>query len=110
MAIFALGVALSTSLAMVMVMAFFCGLGASASYALIVSFSGQFKAWHAGVVYSAMVMASGLGRIIFPYVVGPIAHSLGFRVAIGLAFVLAAAVSLLSLYLHSASGEGEAAG
>jgi FHS family glucose/mannose:H+ symporter-like MFS transporter len=110
MAIFALGVALSTSLAMSMVMAFICGLGASASYALIVSFSGRFKAWHAGVVYSAMVVASGLGRIIFPYVIGPIAHSLGFRVAIGLAFVLAAVVSLLSLYLHRVSGEGQTAG
>jgi fucose permease len=108
MAVFALGIALSASLAMVMVMAFMSGLGTSASYALIASFSGRFPAWHAGVLYSAVVMAAAFGRIIFPYVIGPIAQSLGFRVAIGLAFVLAVAVSILSLYLHKVSGEGEA--
>ena len=53
MAVFALATALSTSLPMAMVMAFFAGLGASASFALILSFSGRFTAWHAGVVYSA---------------------------------------------------------
>jgi fucose permease len=110
MAVFALGIALSTSVEMSMVMAFFSGLGASAAFPLILGFSGKFPAWHAGVVYSAVVMAGAFGRIIFPYVIGPIAHSAGFRIAIGLAFVLAAACSLLSLYLHRASGEGEAAG
>jgi MFS family permease len=110
MALFALGIALSTSIVMAMVMAFLCGLGAAASFPLILSFSGRFPAWHAGVVYSAVVMAGALGRVVFPYVIGPIAHSLGFRVAIGLASVLAAAVSLLSLYLHRVSEEGESAG
>jgi FHS family glucose/mannose:H+ symporter-like MFS transporter len=107
MAVFALGIALSTSPEMSMVMAFLSGLGASAVFPLILSFSGRFPAWHAGVVFSAVIMAGALGRIMFPYVVGPIAHSLGFRVAIGLAFVQAAALSLLSLYLHRVSGEGE---
>jgi MFS transporter, FHS family, glucose/mannose:H+ symporter len=110
MAVFALELALSTSLAMAMVMAFFSGLGASASYALIASFSGRFKAWHAGVVYSAVVLAAALGRIIFPYLVGPLADALGFRTAIGLAFVLAAGASLLSLALQRTSGEGKGAG
>jgi len=110
MAVFALGLALSTSLVMAMVMAFFSGLGASASYALIASFCGRFKAWHAGVVYSAVVLSAALGRIIFPYLIGPLADSLGFRMAIGLAFVLAAATSLLSLALHHTSGEGKQAG
>jgi fucose permease len=109
MAVFALGLALSTSVGMSMVMAFFCGFGASAAFPLILGFSGKFPAWHAGVVYSAVVMAGAVGRIIFPYVVGPIAESAGFRVAMGLAFVLAAACALLSLYLHRVSGEGEAA-
>jgi fucose permease len=110
MAVFALGISLSTSVEMSMVMAFLSGLGASAAYPLIVGFSGRFPAWHAGVVYSAVVMAGACGRIIFPYFIGPIAHSVSFRVAMGLAFVLAAACSLLSLYLHRVSGEGEAAG
>lgn len=110
MAVFALGIALSTSPAMSMVMSFLSGFGASAAFPLILSFSGRFPAWHAGVVFSAVIMAGALGRIVFPYVIGPIAHSLGFRVAIGLAFVLAAALSLLSLYLHRVSGEGETIG
>lgn len=108
MAVFALGIALSTSLTMVMAMAFLCGLGTSASYPLIISFSARFQGWHSGVVYCAMVMGSGFGRIIFPYVVGPIANAAGFRIAMGLAFVLAAAVSFLSLLLRRASGEAAA--
>lgn len=110
MAVFALGLALSSSLTMAMVMAFLSGLGASASYALIASFAGRFRAWHAGVVYSAVVLGAALGRIIFPYLIGPLADSLGFRMAVGLAFVLAAGASLLSLALHRTSGEGTEAG
>lgn len=110
MAVFALGLALSSSLTMAMVMAFLSGLGASASYALIASFAGRFQAWHAGVVYSTVVLGAALGRIIFPYLIGPLADSLGFRMAIGLAFVLAAGASLLSLALHRTSGEGKEAG
>ena len=110
MAVFALGVALSTTPAMSMVMSFLSGLGASAAFPLILSFSARFPKWHAGVVFSGVIMAGALGRIIFPYLIGPIAESLGFRVAIGLAFVLAAALSLLSLYLHRVSGEAENSG
>jgi len=110
MAVFALGVALSTTPAMSMVMSFLSGLGASAAFPLILSFSARFPKWHAGVVFSGVIMAGALGRIVFPYLIGPIAESLGFRVAIGLAFVLAAALSLLSLYLHRVSGEAENSG
>jgi hypothetical protein len=95
---------------MSMVMAFFSGFGGSAAFPLILGFSGRFPAWHAGVVFSAVVMAGAVGRIVFPYLVGPIAESAGFRVAMGLAFVLAAGCSLLSLYLHRVSGEDGAAG
>ncbi len=109
MAVFALGIALSSSVEMSMVMSFLCGFGASAAFPLILGFSGRFPAWHAGVVYSAVVMAGALGRIVFPYLIGPIAESAGFRLAMGLAFVLAGACSLLSLYLHRVSGEGETA-
>ncbi len=105
MAVFALGVALSVNAAMSVVMAFFAGLGASGAFPLILSFSARFPKWHAGVVFSAVIMAGALGRIVFPYLIGPLAESLGFRVAIGLAFLLAAVLSGLSLYLHRVSGE-----
>lgn len=104
-AVFALGVALSASPEMSMVMSFFAGLGASAGFPLILSFSARFPRWHAGVVFSSVIMAGALGRIVFPYLVGPLAESWGFRTAMGLAFVQAAALSLLALYLHRVSGE-----
>ncbi len=106
MAVFALGVTVSNSVSLSMVMAFFAGMGASACFPLILGFSGKFPAWHAGVVYSAVVLAGAVGRIIFPYLIGPIAHSAGFRWAMGLAFVLAAAAALVAYFLHGISGEG----
>jgi fucose permease len=101
--LFALGVALSVSPAMSMVMSFCAGLGASAGFPLILSFSARFPRWHAGVVFSSVIMAGALGRIVFPYLVGPLAEALGFRLAMGLAFVLAGALSGLSVYLHHVS-------
>ena len=92
-----------------MVMSFFAGLGASAAFPLILSFSARFPRWHAGVVFSAVIMAGALGRIVFPYLVGPLAESLGFRIALCLTFVLSAALSLLALYLYRVSGEVPAA-
>ncbi len=108
MAVFAGGVALSTSIALVMVLAFIAGLGAAAGFPLIMGFAGKFPAWHAGVVVSAVVFAGAVGRIVFPYLVGPIAHSAGFRIAMGLAFILAAAGAVLAFFLHGISGEGAA--
>jgi MFS family permease len=108
MAVFALGVAIAPSVEWSMVMAFLSGFGASAAFPLILGFSGKFPAWHAGVVYSAVVLAGAVGRIVFPYLIGPIAHSAGFRIAIGLAFVLAAAGAVLAFFLHGISGEGAA--
>lgn len=107
MAVFALGVALAGSVPLSMVMAFLSGLGASASFPLIIGFSGRFPAWHAGVVYSAVVLAGAVGRIVFPYLVGPIAHAAGFRWAMGLAFALAAVGALLAFFLYGISGEGK---
>lgn len=104
-AVFALGVALSISPGMSMAMSFCAGLGAAAGFPLILSFSGRFPAWHAGVVFSAVIMAGAVGRIVFPYLVGPLAQLLGFRLAMGLAFVLAGVLSVLCPYLHRVSGE-----
>jgi MFS transporter, FHS family, glucose/mannose:H+ symporter len=109
MAVFALGVALSTSVALSMALAFFAGLGAAAGFPLIIGFAGKFPAWHAGVVVSAVVLAGAVGRIVFPYLIGPIANSAGFRLAMGLAFVLAGATSVLAFYLYGISGDKAAA-
>lgn len=105
MAVFAFGIALSSSQALTDTFAFFAGLGASASYPLICSYSAKFPKWHAGVVFSAVVFVTGAGRLIFPYVVGPLAAAAGFRVAIGLAALLAFVVVLLTFSLHGAEKE-----
>jgi fucose permease len=107
MAVFAVGVALSPSITVSLVAAFFAGLGASACYSLICSYSARFPAWHAGVVFSSVVLISGLGRIVFPYAVGAIAQATNFRLAVGLSAVLAAAVGVLALYLYQV-GDTEA--
>lgn len=104
-AVFSVGVALAVNLPMTVAMAFFAGLGASAGFPLILSFSARFPKWHAGVVFSAVIMAGALGRIVFPYLVGPLADSIGFRLAMGLAFLLAAMLALLTLYMYRVSGE-----
>lgn len=98
--VFALGVAVSVSSGMSMAMSFCAGLGASAGFPLILSFSARFPKWHGGVVFSSIIMAGALGRIVFPYLVGPLAETLGFRLAMGLAFVLAAGLSVVALYVH----------
>ena len=56
-----------------------------------------------GVVVSAVVLAGAVGRIVFPYLIGPLAHSAGFRWAMGLAFVLAAAGALLAFFIEHAA-------
>jgi fucose permease len=108
MAVFAVGVAVSPSLPVAMVTAFLAGLGASACYSLISSYSAKFPRWHAGVVFSAIILVSGLGRIVFPYAVGAIAEATNFRIAVSLAAVLAAGVAVLALYFRRV-GESPAA-
>lgn len=71
---------------------FLAGLGASGAFPLILSFAGKFPGWHAGVVYSAVILAGAIGRIIFPYLFGPLAQAAGFRLAMGMAALLALGV------------------
>jgi len=108
MAAFTLGIAVSRSLPLTDVCVFFAGLGASASQPLILSYSAKFPAWHAGVVYSAVLFLSGLGVLIFPYVVGPLVSATSFRIAIGLSALLALVVALLTRYLRKAENEARA--
>ena len=106
MAVFALGMALSNSVAMSMVMAFFSGFGASAAFPLSSVSPGVPRLARRGGLFGRGHGGRRWGASIFPYLVGPIADSLGFRLAMGLAFVLAAALSLLALALHRVVGRG----
>jgi MFS family permease len=105
MAVFAATVAVSPTQAISLALAFGAGLGSSASFSLIGSYSSRFPHWHAGVVFSAFQFAGAVGAMVFPYLTGPLAASLGFRAAIAVAAVPALIVASLALYLRKASGE-----
>lgn len=76
------------------------GLGASASYGLIGSFSGRFPGWQASVASSLFVLSGGLGSITFPYIMGPLADATGFKTALAAVALPAVAYALLSLLIH----------
>jgi fucose permease len=100
MAVFSLGLAIAPSKEISLAVSFLAGVGASAAFPLICSYSGKFPHWHSGVVFSGIIFVSGFGRLIFPYVIGPLAAATTFRVALGLAAVLAAVTVVLGLVLH----------
>ncbi|MBC7293493.1 MAG: hypothetical protein H5T84_05200 [Thermoleophilia bacterium] len=106
----AVGVAVSPSLGISEVFVFVAGLGASAIFGLVAGYTNRFPHWHAGVVYSWMILTGCLGSMLFPYLIGPLAHNLGFRLAMSAAAILAAGVILLSLPLHRAAARESAGG
>ncbi|MCL5736144.1 MAG: MFS transporter [Actinobacteria bacterium] len=105
MAVFAIGISLAPSLAISLALTFGAGLGSSAAFSLIGSYAGKFPYWYGGVVYSAFQFSAGIGGMVFPYLTGPVAASLGFRVAIGFAALPMLIVALLAFRLREAAGE-----
>jgi len=81
------------------------GLGASASFGIIGSYSGRFPAWQSAVASSVFVFAGGVGSIVFPYLTGPIASAGGFRLALAMTAVPALAYAAFSLVIRAGSGE-----
>jgi fucose permease len=79
---------------------FAVGLATSALWPLLSSYCSRFPRWHAGVMYSLMGLAGAVGSISFPYLIGPAAHTLGFRTAIALIAIPAAVGTLLAPYLR----------
>jgi MFS family permease len=113
LAVFIAGLALAPTLAVSEVFSFFAGVGASAIWPLISCYTPRFPGWQSGVVFSGMMLVGTVANTISPYLFGPALASLGFRVAIGLWIIPAAAVILLAFLLErvarGAGGGGEAA-
>jgi MFS family permease len=84
MAVFAVALAFAPNQITALVLAVFAGLGASASYGLIGSYASSFPQWQAGVASSLFILAGGVGSISFPYIMGPLASSAGFRTAVAI--------------------------
>jgi fucose permease len=99
--VFCVALAFAPSQVVALVLSVGAGLGASASYGLIGSYSGRFPAWQSGVASSLFILAGGLGSVIFPYLMGPIASSAGFRIALGTVAIPALAYGLFSLLIHA---------
>ncbi len=105
MAVFTVAVALVPSQVASLVLTVGAGLGASASYGLIGSFSGRFPGWQSSVASSLFVLSGGIGSITFPYIMGPLADSAGFQIALAALAVPAIIYGLFSLLIHARSGE-----
>ncbi|MFH0915056.1 MAG: MFS transporter [bacterium] len=110
LAVMAIGVALAPTQTVSLLLAVGAGLGASASFGIIGSYSGRFPEWQSGVASSVFVLAGGVGSMVFPYLTGPIASAGGFRLALAVTAIPAAAFALFSLLIHARSGEGRLSG
>ena len=108
MAVFTVAVALAPSQAASLVLAVGAGLGASASYGIIGSYAGRFPEWQSAVASSLFILSGGVGSIAFPYIMGPLADSAGFRTALAMIAVPAVVYALFSLLIRACSGEARA--
>ena len=106
LAVFVVALALAPSQVVSLVFAVGAGLGASASYGLIGSYAGRFPGWQSAVATSLFILSGGLGSIVFPYLMGPLASSVGFRIALGMVAVPALAYGAASLLIRARAGEG----
>jgi MFS family permease len=105
LAVFAVAVALAPSQGVSLVLAVGAGLGASASYGLIGSYAGRFPAWQSAVASSLFILSGTVGSITFPYIMGPLASSAGFRIALALVAAPALVYGAASLLIHANAHE-----
>ncbi len=103
LAVFAVAVAFAPSQGVSLVLVAGAGLGASASYGLIGSYAGRFPGWQSAVASSLCILSGVVGSIAIPYLVGPLASAVGFRVALAVAAVPAVVYAGASLLIHASS-------
>jgi FHS family glucose/mannose:H+ symporter-like MFS transporter len=106
MAGFTVALALAPSETVALVMAVGAGLGASASYGLISTYSGHFPGWRSGVALSLFILSGAVGGVVLPYVLGPLASAVGFRLALALVAVPAVACALFGQLIHRRAESG----
>ena len=105
LAVFVGAVAASPSQEISLMMVFAAGLGSAASFSLISSYSSKFPHWHAGVLFSSVEFTGGIGAMVFPYLFGPMAASVGFRAAMAAVALPVVIVALIALGFRTVSGE-----
>jgi len=105
LAVFVGAVAGSPSQEISLTLIFVAGLGSAASFSLISSYASKFPHWHAGVLFSAVEFVGGIGAMVVPYLIGPVAAGAGFRVAMAVVVLPVVIVAFVALGLRSVSGE-----
>lgn len=105
LAAFSIAMGFASSRVTALLLSVGAGLGASGSYGIIGSYAGCFPGWQSGVASSLFVLSGGVGGVAFPYLIGPLASSAGFRIAIAAVSIPALGYALLSLLIHSCSEE-----
>jgi FHS family glucose/mannose:H+ symporter-like MFS transporter len=106
MAVFTVAVALVPDQAAALVLAIGAGLGASATYGLISSYSRYFPGWLSGVAVSLFIFSGAVGGVVLPYLLGPIASAAGFRVAVALVAVPTVACGVFGQLIHKRAESG----
>jgi fucose permease len=104
-AVLVVATALAPSQLTSLILAVGAGLGASASYALIGSYAGRFPGWQSAVASSLFILSGGVGSILLPYLMGPLAGAAGFRVALALIAVPIVIYGAASLSIHKSAKE-----
>jgi len=105
LAVFMGAVAASPMQEISLALAFAAGLGSAASFSLISSYSSKFPHWHAGVLFSSVEFMGGIGAMVFPYLVGPVAAAAGFRAALLVIMFPVLVVALIALGFRRVAGE-----
>ncbi|NLO27628.1 MAG: MFS transporter [Actinobacteria bacterium] len=103
--VFTAAVAVSPTQSLSMVMVFLAGFGAASTFSLFASYSAKFPLWYAGVVFSAYQVAGGVGSMILPYAIGPLADNAGFRAAMAFCALPFLILIGMALFLRKVSGE-----
>ena len=108
MAVFTIALGLAPSQFASLALAVGAGLGASACYGLIGSYAGRFPGWQSAVATSMFILSGGVGAIAFPYLMGPLASSAGFRLAVAMIAIPAAICAVASLLIYARADRGSA--
>jgi len=105
LAVFTAIVGMAPTQTLSMVLVFLAGLGSSSTFSLLGSYSAKFPLWYAGVVYSAYQVAGGVGSMLMPYMIGPLADGVSFRAAISFCAIPFLILAGMALFFRRASGE-----
>jgi len=105
LAVFTAIVGMAPTQTLSMVLVFLAGLGSSSTFSLLGSYSAKFPLWYAGEVYSAYQVAGGVGSMLMPYMIGPLADGVSFRAAISFCAIPFLILAGMALFFRRASGE-----